>query len=158
MNRIAKFFRDYALVRFLFPLGIVLIIFGIVLAGIVNRRSTYPKVDATVTRADLYEEEHYEGETFVDATYRVFVKYTVNGTEYEEELGIIPEIKPGTTVKLDYNPKDPTDISQPTSPVIPIVMIAGGAAALVGGVVSVILTRKKNKALKEQEKEWTNGN
>lgn len=40
-----------------------------------------------MTRLELFEDEHYETSagrnTLVEATYTVFVKYTVDGKEYE---------------------------------------------------------------------------
>ena len=157
MDKVVRFFRDYALARFLVPLGILLIVFGVILSGIQNTRKNYPQVNGVVSKADLYEEAHYEGDEHVDATYTIYVKYTVDGKEYEESLGELPEMKVGTTVKLDYNPDDPTDISQPTGVILPIAMMAAGVAVLVGAVVSIVTTVKRNKALRKQEEEWKNG-
>ncbi len=158
MNKIAKFFRDYAFARFAIPAGLILIVFGYILFGIVNTRKDYPQTTATVTKVELYEEAHWDGDTEQEATYQIFVKYTVDGTEYEEELGILPEMKVGQTVKIDYDPKDPHNISQPTGAWLPIAIAALGIVALIAGIVSVVKTRKKNIALKHQEKEWANGN
>ncbi len=68
MNRIAKFFRDYALARFLLPAGIIAVIFGILTVGPVASRLNYPTTQAAVSRTELYEEAHYEGDTRHDAT------------------------------------------------------------------------------------------
>ena len=158
MNRIAQLFRDYSFATFFLPFGIILIIVSSIIYNTFNVRKNYPKTEAVVTGSELYEEEYWDGDTHHDATYRVFVRYTVDGKEYEGEYGIFPEIKDGTTVKIDYNPEDPTDISQPTSIVLPIVLFAGGVAALIGSVFGILKMRKKNKALKQQEEEWKNGN
>lgn len=157
MNKIISFLRDYALARFLIPVGIILIVFGIIVSGISNTRKDYPQTDAVVSKAELYEEAHTEGDNHVDATYTIYVRYTVDGKEYEQELGVLPEMKPGTTVKIDYDPKDPTNISQPVGKILPIAMMAAGAAMLIGGIVSIIHTANKNKTLKKQEEEWQNG-
>lgn len=157
MNRFATFLRDYAFARFFLPLGLGLIVFGIVLYGITDTRKNYPKTEAEVSGVELYEEAYDEGDTHHEATYRIFVKYTVDGQEYEEEFGVAPEMKVGTTVQIDYNPSDPTDISQPTGFWLPIAMIAGGIAAMVAGCISIYRTRKKNAALRKQEEEWKNG-
>ena len=157
MNRIAKFFRDYALARFLLPVGIIAIIFGIISVGPVARRLNYPTVQATVTRAELYEEAYYEGETHHDATYTIFVKYAVDGVEYEEEYGIFPEMKEGETVIINYNPNDHRDIGQPNSMLLPYGIIAAGVVALIGGIYNIIRVNKKNKALKKQEEAWNHG-
>ena len=157
MNRIAKFFRDYALARFLLPAGIIAIVFGMISIGPVAKRLNYPTAQATVTRAELYEEAYDEGDTHHDATYTIFVKYAVDGVEYEEEYGIFPEIKEGETVTINYNPNDHRDIGQPNSMLLPYGIIAAGVLALAGSIYNIIRVNKKNKALKKQEEAWKHG-
>ena len=157
MNRFAKWMSDYALARFFLPAGLFLLIFGIVLNGIVNDRKSYPQTDAVVTRLELYEPEHTEDDTHYDATYQIFVRYTVDGKEYETELGILTEMEVGSAVRIDYNPDDPTDIGQPTGVALPIGVMAAGAVFLAVGVVSAVRTAKKNRQLKQQESEWNHG-
>ena len=158
LSRIAKFQRDYALARILIPAGLFLIVFGCFFLNTATTRKGYPRTDAIVTRSELYEEEHYEGDTLQEATFRIFVKYTVDGREYEGEYGIRPELKPGTAVRIDYNPDNPKDISQPVGLWLPAGQILGGAAALIAGILSMVNTLKKNRKLKEQEEEWSHGN
>ena len=160
MDRIVKFFRDYSFARFFVPVGVLLIVFSIIFFNIHVTRKNYPQTNAVVSGMELYEEAYYDPntETEHEATYRIFVKYTVNGTEYEEELGTLPEMKVGETVRIDYNPSDPRDISQPTSVIVPMAIFAAGFAALAAGIVSILKTHKKNKRLKLQEEAWKNGN
>ena len=157
MNRIAKFFRDYSFARFVLPLGLVLIIFGCIMYGPVLARQSYPQTVAVVSRTELFEEAYSENGTHHEATYRIFVKYTVGGTEYEEEYGVLPEMKVGTALKINYNAADPHDIGQPNSILLPIGMVVSGIVLLAVGVISIIKTRQKNKALKLQEEEWKHG-
>ena len=56
-----------------------------------------------------------------------------------------------------YNPADPNEITQTKSLIVPIIIIAVGIAALVGGILSAVNAVKKYGKMKEQEKEWTNG-
>ena len=148
MNRFARFLRDYALARFLLPLGVVAIIFGCVALGPDAKRLNYPKTQATVTRAELYEEAYDEGDTHHDATYTIYVKYAVDGVEYEEAYGVHPEMKPGETLTINYNPNNHRDIGQPISMLLPYGIIASGIAALAGGIFSIIHTNKKNRNLR----------
>ena len=157
MNRLAKFLRDYSFARFFIPAGIILLVFGIVIFGITDKRKDYPQMEATVTSAELYEEAYDEGDIHHDSTYRVFIKYTVDGKEYETEYGIVPQMKVGTTVKINYNPSDPADISEQTRFLLPIGMIAAGAASLTAGCISIYVTHNKNKVMRQQEEEWHNG-
>lgn len=159
LNRIAKLFRDYAFARFALPAALILIIFGCVIYGPVLARQDYPQTDAVVTRTELYEDAYYDSatETHHDATYRIFVQYSLNGQTYEEEYGIFPEMKVGAKVKIAYNPSDPRDISQPNTVLLPIGIIAGGVVFLAAGVISIMITKNKNKKLKKQEEEWNHG-
>lgn len=158
MNRIAKFFRDYALARFLLPAGIIAVIFGILTVGPVASRLNYPTTQAAVSRTELYEEAHYEGDTHHDATYTVFVRYAVDGVEYEEEYGVFPAMQEGQAITINYNPDDPRDIGQPNSMLLPYGVIAAGVLALAGGVCSIIRVNRKNRAMKKQEEAWKHGN
>ena len=157
MNRLAKFLRDYSFARFFLPLGLILIIFGIAETRISETRKNYPQTDAVVSRTELYEEAHKEGDGEEEATYRIFVRYTVDGQEYEAEYGILPELEEGTSVRIDYNPDDPRDISQPTGKILPTATIPAGIAALAAAFISIGKTRKKNAALKRQEEGWKKG-
>ncbi len=158
MNKVAKFFRDYSFARFFIPAGILLLVFGIATLVIMNKNKNYIKTEAIVTKADLEEEEHYEGDDHYDATYRVYVKYTVDGTVYEEELGILSGYKVGDKVTIYYNPENPRQISEKVTILVPIIFIIGGVVSLVAGVISAVGTYNKNKVLKLQEEKWKNGN
>ncbi len=158
MNKLAAFYRDYGVAGFLIPAGIFVLAFGIFAFGAVNRIKNFPKTEATVTKTELYEQAYTDRDgTHHDETYTVTVEYTVDGKEYETEYGVFSEYKVGDKVEIAYNPKDPTDIAQPNGILLPIILTAAGAAAFVAGVVSVINTHNKRKALKEQEEEWIHG-
>lgn len=157
MNRFVKFMRDYALARFLLPVGVIAIIFGCFAIGPVARRLNYPTTQATVTRVELYEEAYDVGDTHHDATYTITVKYAVDGVEYEEEYGVFPKMKEGETLTINYNPNDPRDIGQPNSMLLPYGIIAAGVLALAVAIYDIIRINKKNRALKKQEEEWKHG-
>jgi len=158
LNGVARFFRESFWFRTLIPLGLVLIVMSILLFCGVFNNANYIKTDAVVSRTELYEEAYTDeqGEQH-EATYRVFVQYTVNGVEYESELGIFSGYNVGRRVKIAYNPNNPTQISQPMGLVLPIILVVAGVASIVGGIVSGVVAIKKNNKLREQEKEWSNG-
>ena len=158
LNKYAKFNRAYSLALFIPPAAVILIVFGCLSIGPVAQRLNYPQTEATVTKAELFEEAYYDSDnTYHDATYTIFVKYTVDGQEYEEEYGVFPKMNEGDKVTINYNPDDYRDIGQPHSMLLPYGIIAAGVAALAVGVVSVIRAINKSKALKKQEEEWQNG-
>ena len=158
MNKWITILRETTLGRFLVPLGIILIVFSTFMFKAVDHARDFIRTDAVVTKAELYEEAYTDADnTRHEATYTIFVKYTVDGKEYEGEYGIFPEMKEGEKVKIAYNPADPTEIVQPTGSIWPIGMLAGGIVALAVGALSIVKALKKYKALEEQEKGWSNG-
>ena len=156
MNKLASLLRETHLARFLIPAGLMILIFGSVMIFWGKDTSSYKETDAVVTRADLYESAD-EADNH-EATYTVFVKYSVDGKEYEEEYGIFTGYKEGDSVRILYNPEDPADIAQPgNNTLMAIALIAAGLAAVIGGIISLVKAVQKQKELKEQEKEWTYG-
>lgn len=157
MNNISTFFRESSLSRFLIPAGIILIVFGIFTFISVDNSKDFIKVEAIVTKTELFEEAYTDvNDNHYDATYTVFVKYTVDGTEYEEEYGVFSGYKKGDKVTISYNPKNPKEIAQPSSIILPIILVLIGIGSLVGGTVSIVRTIKRHKTMKRQEKEWAN--
>ncbi len=144
MNKLVTFFRETSMGRFLIGAGIILIIFGCIVRSFAKDNANYIKTDAVVTKTELFEEADEKNNT--EALYTVDVKYIVDGTEYEEEYGVFSGYKVGDQVTISYDPKNPAEIAQPA-----------GVAALAAGIVSLARAAQKHKALKEQEKEWTNG-
>jgi hypothetical protein len=55
-----------------------------------------------------------------------------------------------------YNPKDPNQITQTKSLILPSVIIFAGIASLVGGIISAVNAVKRHKKMKEQERKWSN--
>lgn len=157
MNKLAKLSRDYAFARSALLFGLALIVFGCFAWRPVIARQSYPQTEAVVSRTELYEDAYTENGTRHEATYRIYVRYSVDGNDYEEEYGVFPERPVGSSMTINYNPHDPHDIGQPNSVVLPIGFIAGGGVLLAAGVISFVKTRKKNQALKRQEEEWKHG-
>lgn len=158
MNSVASFFRESRTARFFIPLGIILIVFSVLLFVSDEYNKNYIKTEATVSKTELVREAITDDEgNHEEAMYKIFVKYMVNGKEYETELGEMYEHKVGDKITIVYNPDDPNQISQPSSMVLNIVLLVGGIAALVGGIISIINAVKRHKKMKLQEENWKNG-
>ena len=159
-NKWLRIIRETNLARFLIPLGILLIVFGVLIYGFADRTANYKKTEATVSKVELFEEEYTDSDNEVHkATYTVYVTYTVDGKEYKDrELGIFENYVVGDKVTVAYNPADHSEVVQPTGKIIPIIMIVAGVGALVGAGVSITNVINKEKRLKEQEEGWKNGN
>ena len=123
-----------------------------------NKSKDFIKTEATVSRTQLVSEETYDAEgNREEAQYKIWVKYTVDGIEYEADYGIMPKREVGEKVNIIYDPKDPNNIASPASPIINAVLIVGGVASLVGGIISAVNAVKRHKKMKEQERSWENG-
>ena len=158
MNNIATILRESRVGRFFIPLGIILIVVGIILFIINDQHKDFIKTEATVSKTELYEESYTDTEgNYVDATYKVYVKYIADGKEYEEELGILSNVKVGDKRTIVYNPKNPTEISDPVGIILPSVVLVAGIASLVGGIISIVKVIKKHKEMKAQEEAWASG-
>ncbi len=157
MNKIIMFFRESITARFFIPLGIILIVFGVIIFGINKENQNYIKTNAIVSRMDLVRESYIdENHNEVEATYNVYVKYNVDGKEYEEELGELSGYKENQEITIYYNPDDPVKITQTKSLVLPIVMILFGFVSFVGGIISGLNAIKRIKKMNDQEREWKN--
>lgn len=158
MNSIATFFRESRIARFFIPAGIMLIIFGVLVFIINSKNQNYIETQATISKVEISQEAYTDADgNYVDATYDISVKYTVGGKDYEQVLGELPKYNIGDKMKIYYNPKDPSQITQTKSLILPIAIIVSGATSLVGGTISAFNAVKKHKALKTQEEGWENG-
>ncbi len=157
MNKVATFFRESKTARFLIPLGIILIVFGIFFFISDNNNKNYVRTEAIVSKVELSREATYDIDgNREEAMYNIFVKYTVNGKEYDTELGEMYEHKVGDKITIVYNPDDPNQISSPPSLILNIALLLGGAAALVGGIISAVNSVKRYKKMNMQEESWKN--
>lgn len=158
MNKFILLVRESGLARFLIPAGIILIIFGCIFFRASNSSRDYIETEATVTNVELEEEAYLDANgDRVEATYLVRVRYTVDGKTYEEELGGLNQYNVGDSMKIYYNPDDPSQLTMSKSFLIPTIIVVVGLAAVAGGVVSGVNAIKKCKRMKEQEDAWANG-
>ena len=158
LNALGKFFRESMAARFLIPVGLILVIVSIFVFVSVDKTASYPRIEAEISNVELHEAGHYDNvsDTYTEDTYKITVKYTIDGTDYENEYGIFSgNYNVGDKVTICYNPDDPNDIYQPHGILVPIIILAAGVASIAGGIISIVVAVKKHNKLKEQEKEWT---
>lgn len=158
MNSISTFFRESKTARFFIPLGIILIIVSILLFVVGNNNKNYIKTESIVSKVELVKEETTDSEGNIEeATYDIYVKYTVDGKEYETELGEMFKQNVGDKITIVYNPDNPNEISQPSSILLNICLLVVGSVSLVGGIISSVNAVKRYKKMKLQEEGWNNG-
>lgn len=158
MNKIVTFLRESMVARFFIPAGIILIVFGVFMFAINSKNQNYIKTESTVSSIEVLEEAYTDVDgNYVDATYKITVKYTVDNKEYTTTLDNVSKYNEGDKVIIYYNPKDPSQVTMTISLILPIALIVAGIAALVGGIISGVNSMKKYKKMNEQEKGWNNG-
>ena len=158
MNKIITIIRESALARFLIPAGIILIVFGVVFFGASKQNQHYKETEAQVISVVL--EEAVSTDTNgnrTEATYLLNLKYTVDGKEYETDLSGMSKREVGDRIAIYYDPADPSRITQTKSLIIPLIIIAAGIAAVVGGIVSTVNVIRRYNKMKAQEREWAHG-
>ena len=135
--------RNSGPARFFIPLGIILVVFGIILLGIKtdNFVETTGKIISVVEcpRTDVEEAVQYD----------VKVTYTADGKEYTTTWNNMSgNYKTGETVKVYYNPEDPeSTTNNKSNGLIGVILIVVGAAALVFGVFKTAKAFKNSKEL-----------
>lgn len=155
MNKIVTIIRESAAARFLIPAGITLVAAGIIFLVAAVQNRDFIRTESTVTKVETDEEASIDEKgNPVDPTYKVTLKYTVDGTEYEGELGGVSKFSEGDKMTIYYDPADPSQITQTKSMLIPLAIIIVGIATLAGGIVSAVNAVKKYNKMRNQEREW----
>lgn len=158
MNKIITIIRESALARFLIPAGVILIVFGVVFFGASKRNQHYEKTEAQVTSVVLEEAASTDANgNRTEATYLLGIQYTVDGKTYENDLSGMSKSEVGDRITIYYDPADPNMITQTKSLIIPLIIIAAGIGAVVGGIVSAVNVIRKYNKVKAQEREWAHG-
>ena len=150
MNKLVSFFRESSIIRFLIPVGLILIAFGVTMLIININNQNYIKIEATV--ADVEEEEDIVTDAdgnHTTITYNVSLKYTVDGKEYIGKLDNVSKHKIGDKMEIYYNPNDPKQITETKSLILPICIIIAGIIMLTVGVIKIITSFKSVNTIKE---------
>lgn len=157
MNKMVSFMRESSAARFLLPVGIMLIIFGVVMFVINNKNQDYIKIEATVIDVKEEEDKVTDGDgNHTSIAYNVTLNYTVDDKEYTGTLDNVSKQKVGDKMVIYYNPKDPNQITQTKSLILPIIIIVAGIASLTAGIISAVNAVKRHKKMKDQERSWAN--
>lgn len=145
-NKLARFMRNTGPARFFVPVGIILIVFGIIMLGF--NTDSYVETTGKITSVVECFREPDENQE-----YDVYFTYTVDGKEYENTFANLSgTYNVGNDIKVFYDPADPEKISNSKMGFIPLIMIAVGAVALVFGVFKTVKAFKKSKELDSMPK------
>ena len=147
-NKLARFMKASGAMRFFIPLGIILLVMGILMLSMTPKE--YGEAVGTVTNVSEYTGTDSDGHN--ETLYEAEFTYTVDGKEYQNSFSDYPEPPEiGSEIPVYYNPDNPESISNTKhTGVISIVMIAAGAAAIALSVLSGVKSFRKQRELDEQ--------
>lgn len=157
MNKLFAIARATGFGRFLIAAGLMLLVFGLAALILPGDTSGFVETVAVVSRVEPDQPAYRDSEGEHEATDAIYIRYSAEGEEYEVYFGSFAGFRVGDTVTIRYNPDAPQQFTQPGNTVISLAMIAGGAAALAGGSVSLVRAVKKSRKMKQQEEEWKHG-
>lgn len=150
-NKLARFFRNTGAMRFFVPIGLILIIFGVIMLA--NAPKEYGEALGTVTDVRQYVDD--EGATLNDVDF----EFTVDGVKYTNSYSGLSEAPAvGESIKVYYDVNDPNKVANTkSSGIIAPIMIGAGALAIVLSVVAGIKAFRKDRELDEQVKSASGG-
>lgn len=120
--------------------GIAFIVFGCISFKEVK---TFPEVSAVVTKVETEWVDNGEDGTKESKT--AYVKYTVDGVEYNEILQNSPgDIEENTTITVRYNPEKPSYVTGSTK-TSGTVQMALGIVLCVASVATAVVTVIKGR-------------
>lgn len=144
-SKLGRLMRNSGPARFFVPLGIILIVVGIILLCLNtgSYEQTVGKVTAVTEGAYDSEQEQQQ--------YNVSVSYTVDGKEYKGVFeNLTSSFKAGDEIPVYYNPENPERITNAKiGGFIPPIVIGVGVLAIAFGLYRTIKAFKKSKALDE---------
>ena len=144
-NKFARLTRNTRAARFFIPVGLALIVFGVIL--FLFKNDDYLETTGKITAVKelpidtTAEDKHQE--------YDVDLTYTVDGKEYTGTFSNLSgTYKVGDDIKVYYDGKDPSKITNSKIGIyIPIALVAAGVLAIVFGIAKTVGEFKKSKQL-----------
>ena len=131
--------------KFMFPLialvlGILAIVFGV--KGM-SEAKNFPEIKALVT--DVDKTVTYDSDNNSTEEYTIYVKYTVDGKEYNEILnGGSGNIKEGDEITVRYNHEKPEYVTDVTTKTATLFIVIGAAVTVFGlGSLAFVFIRKR---------------
>ena len=140
-NKFARLMRNTGPARFFLPLGIFLIVFGVILIGM--NTGEYVETTGKITAVTALPKVDDEAQS-----YDVDIQYTVDGKDYTTTFTLSGNYSEGADIKLFYDPADPTRTTNTKmGGILAPVMIGAGALALVFGIFKTVKSFQKSKEL-----------
>ena len=140
-NKLARFAKNTGPARMLVPIGVILIIFGIILLSF--NSGSFLKTTGTITAVT---EAGYEDDVL---QYDVDFTYTVDGEEHRNSLSDLPgPFAVGDEIDVYYDPENPEKVANSKlGGILAPLFIVAGVAATGFGVYKTMKAFKKSKEL-----------
>ena len=140
-NKFARLMRNTGPARFFLPLGIFLIVFGVILMGM--NTGEYVETTGRITAVTALPKVDDEAQS-----YDLDIEYTVDGTTYTTTFNLSGNYSEGGDIAVFYDPADPTRTTNTKmGGILAPVMIGAGALALVFGIFKTVKSFQKSKEL-----------
>ena len=151
MNKLFNFFRVTNIGKLLIIIGIICIVFGIFFFMGYQNNKNYVEIEGKIFKTKLVHDSYTDSDgNYVEASYDIYVRYTVDGKKYEAVLNNMSGFKEGDSITISYNPKNPEQISQSISIFLPIFLLVSGIGSFIGGIITLVSAGNKHKVLKNQ--------
>lgn len=140
-NKLARFMRNTGNLRVFLPLGLILIVVGVIMY--MNSPSKYAETTAKITNVNEYKNNDNE------TVYDYDLEFTVDGKTYTSIFAAMPDKKNvGDTVTIYYDPANPESTSNTKhTGMISVVMAVAGVALVAFSVLSTVKKVQKSREL-----------
>ncbi len=123
--------------------GLLFLVSGLIKFSQINN---YPQTNAMITQIEWEPGAGEESDK-----YTVYVRYSVGGTTYDQQLdNYKSSYREGQTITIRYNPDKPTTITA-VGPVGATIITAFGGLLFAAGVVALAKVLREKRAMKQAE-------
>ena len=121
--------------------GLLFLVSGLIKFSQINN---YPQTNAMITQIEWEPGAGEESDK-----YTVYVRYSVGGTTYDQQLdNYKSSYREGQTITIRYNPEKPTTITA-VGPVAATIITAFGGVVLAAGVAALAKVLREKRAMKQ---------
>lgn len=131
----SKLFELKKIWKLLLFIGLILIICGGIFIWLYQRYKSFTEIDAKIYKTEIVHDAYIDKNgNAIDATYDLYIRYTVDGKKYEAILRKKSGFNEGDRINIFYNPNNPLEISQDINIYIPIGLLILGIISIIIGI------------------------
>ena len=131
----SKLFELKNIYKLLLFIGLILIICGGIFIWLYQRYKSFTEIDAKIYKTEIVHDAYIDKNgNAIDATYDLYIRYTVDGKKYEAILRKKSGFNEGDRINIFYNPNNPLEISQDINIYIPIGLLILGIISIIIGI------------------------